>query len=75
MEYVGDVIGLYLDSMTPDTAIVGDLGQCWHALSADADPCSAQKIMQGERPSKLWPLTDSNPVRKGVPAESMNGAA
>ncbi len=62
VEYTGDIIGHYLDSMTPDTAIVGDLGQCWCCpFSTTADPCSPQRIMHGERPSELWPLTDSKP--------------
>jgi len=60
VDYTGDIIGLYLDSMTPDTAIVGDLGQCWCCpLSTTADPCSPQRIMRGEYPRDAWPLTDN----------------
>lgn len=62
VEYGGDVIGLYLDSMSPDTAIVGDLGQCWHCrFGTRPNPCSPQHIMQRKRPWPLWPLTDSKP--------------
>jgi hypothetical protein len=60
VEYTDDVIGLYLDAMTPDTAIVGDLGQCWRCRFGDTnDSCSAQRIMRGEHPWEKWPLTDS----------------
>jgi len=62
MEFSGDIISRYLDCMTPQTAIAGDLGQCWRCrFRQSSDPCSARRIMCGYRPWEQWPLTDSVP--------------
>jgi len=62
VDFSGDIIGLYLDRMTPRTAIIGDLGQCWRCpFGAGSQGCSPGRIMRGERPWDRWPLTDASP--------------
>ena len=62
VDFSGDIIGVYLGCMTPETAIAGDLGQCWRCrFGAGSNACSPARIMRGERPWQRWPLTDSAP--------------
>lgn len=63
VDFKADIIGLYLDSMTPQTAIVGELGQCWRCRFGKkaGGECSSGLIMAGGRPWDLWPLTHSVP--------------
>lgn len=57
IKFFDNIIKLYIETMekTKNCAIVGDLGQCWRCK--EADKCSPEFIMQGNRPSKHWPLT------------------
>ncbi len=57
VRFVDNVIDLYLQSFAQDDKLflVGDLGQCWRCGFKEI--CSPTKIMNGERPSPMWPLT------------------
>lgn len=56
VEFRNDIVDLYLKTITakPQTAIVGDLGQCWRCHHSDE--CNPKRIMEGYRPSPHWPM-------------------
>ncbi|MEX1670441.1 hypothetical protein AB4876_16085 [Zhongshania guokunii] len=57
VEFRRDIVGLYLQAINakPNTAAVGDLGQCWRC--GHATSCNPKRIMDGYRPSPHWPMT------------------
>lgn len=59
IKFNGNVIKAYLDEMRKrqNCAIVGELGQC--NICRESNVCNPELIMNGERPSKHWPLTKS----------------
>lgn len=54
IKFYGNIIELYLNNTSEETAIVGDLGQCWRC--GYEKECSPQKIMSGFRPCDTWPI-------------------
>lgn len=55
MVFHDDVLGLYIETIEKNNLdVVGDLGQCWRCLYKDN--CTPQKIVNGELPSKKFPL-------------------
>lgn len=58
IEFYDDIVGFYLDNITDNCAVIGELGQCWRCIFAEANPpCNPEKIMKSIYPSKNWPLT------------------
>lgn len=62
IEFRGDVVSLYLKNIQEheNAAIVGDLGQCWRCAFHEQG-CSPQKLLDGYRPSPIWPSTKLKP--------------
>jgi hypothetical protein len=56
VEFAGDVVGLYLDRATPETFVVGDLGQCWRCGNREQAACTPARLLRGDRPPH-WPRT------------------
>lgn len=58
MEFRGDILGVYLKdyASAENTAIVGDLGQCWRCHH-QFEACTPARIVEGYRPSAKWPNT------------------
>lgn len=58
IKFFGNIADLYIKCLdkNPNLAIVGDFGSCNICLEKN---CSPQKILQGYRPSKFYPLTKS----------------
>jgi hypothetical protein len=69
MEFRKNVLQEYIafaEQLT-NPAIIGDLGQCW-VCPYQSEPffCTPDKIMHGQYPSAIWPITDckaSNAMR------------
>jgi hypothetical protein len=61
IKFNGDIVGLYLETFknNDNVAIVGDLGgspRCEFGPCGTKE-CNPQKIMEGYRPYKYWPIT------------------
>lgn len=58
IKFYGNVIELYLSKASEETAIIGDLGQCWRC--GYEKECNPQMIMSGFRPCDTWPIDNAH---------------
>lgn len=65
IKFFDNVLKLYLETINSDNkmAIVGDLGYCRVCPHGPCGvSCSPEKILRGEYPDKLWPITGCDSV-------------
>lgn len=56
IQFTGDIVAKYINSITTNTAIIGDLGQCWRCPLSNR--CCPGKITNRNLPSNSrWPIT------------------
>ena len=56
VQFTGDIVAKYLNSITNNTAIIGDLGQCWRCPLSNR--CCPAEIANHKLPSNSrWPIT------------------